>query len=680
MKEGGSSEGAGPPVPNNLPARHREVIGRDQELSLLEEAFREERRVAVLPSAPMPFGGFGTSAVALGFAGRALATRAYPGGVFWAHASGAPNEALARLASSLRTHGASVVRERLAEEPVDASPEDAARAVRLVLQAQREPSLLVLDGVDAEGFADRLPLGEVRVLMVPREARFAFRKRIAIPPLSAAACAELARERGARPRDAADRLALEAISAKELCGVPIAVELAARYVTCTGRSWAAYATRLRTQSHLLAEEGPGMDGYSPSAITAVDVSLEAYTRGSPQRRFLEGASVLAPYAAPIDWVLAAADLDVSKAELVLGPLSDLGLFTVDRGAQTISMHRLVHRRARDLLREDAFRETSRRLAACVAVWLTEDADPARAAEVDARRQHIDAALAAADRAGADLAWVIIADRLGVDLERRGRHAEARDLLQRALARAERLRPPDPGQVRVCLSNLAGVLVEMGDSREARPLLERALAIDDEPAEAAPSSVRLSKLSRTLHDVGHVAAARPLLEHVLSPASSRDSTPPASSPLLPESARVLQELKQAPGGGFIDRALAGDDGTAPDIATLLRTVEQSAAAPATNDGAPTASELTSLGLSLYALGHPGDARPLLERALASDMAVHGPDHPEVAGDLLNLSAVLRSLGDREKARSCLERAKAIVEQALPEDDPLRRGIEARLERV
>ena len=676
MKVASSSDRAGSPVPHNLPEQRPEVIGRDSELSLVESALAEHRRVALLASTPAILGGFGVSAVALAFARRALARGAYPGGVFWVHASGTSSQALARLARDLRVAGPSVVRDRLAEEPSDAPPDEAASAARRALQDQREPSLLVLDDVDAEGFPDRVPLGEVRVIMVPREPRFAFRKKITVPPLSAAASADLARELGARPRDAADRLALEALAGKELGGAPLAVSLAARYVAHTGRSWAAYAMRLRTQARVMASDRGLPEGYAESVVAAVDASIEAHVEGSAVSRVLTAASAFAPHAAPIAWLIAAADLDEPSADAALAVLAGLGLVTIDPVARTISMHRFVHRRVRDLAREAAWRAVSRRAAAGVAAWLAEGA--AAAGEIDARRPHIDEALAAADRAGADLAWVLIADRLGVDLERRGRYHEARDLLSRALARAERLDPPDPGQIRVCLSNLAGLLVEMGEAREARPLLERALAIDDDPKDEAPSSVRMSKLSRALSDVGHTEAARPLLEHALSP--TEDPKKPAASSTLPEAARVLHELKHAPGGGFIDRALAGPDSGAPDVATLLRAVDQSAAAPATSDGAPTASELTSLGLSLYALGHPGDARPLLERALASDLAVHGPDHPEVAGDLMNLSAIVRSLGERDRARAYLERAKAIAEQALPEDDPLRLGIEARLDRV
>lgn len=677
MKEGGNSDrtAPAPPVPNNLPHRLREVFGREGDLAALDEAFRRDRRVTLLASPPARLGGLGITALALAFARRAVLARAYPGGVFWLHGAGRPLEALARFAPDLRLLGSARVREQLDEEPADAPAADVARVVRLALQAPREPSLLVLDDVDAEGWADRLPLGEVRVLMTTSDERCAFRRKVPVAALSGAVAGEMARALGARPRDAADRLALEALAVRELAGVPLAVELASLGVAQDG-SWASYAARLRAAIRPASESA----GHAPSVVAAVDVAIERHAPGSPPRRLLDAAAVFAPHALPLAWALTAAELDPAGADAALTPLLDAGLVQVDPVGETLSMHRFVHRRARDLVAMPAWVAGSRRAAAAVAVWLTEGSGPSRLGEVDARRAHVDEALAAAERAGADLAWVIIADRLGIYLERRGRHDEARSLLERALEKAERLDPPDPGQVRVCLSNLAGLLVEMGQAAAARPLLERALAIDDEPADEAPSSVRLSKLSRVLAGLGHTEAAGPLLSRALNTTAPEAPPPPPSSPGLPESARVLNELRAAAGDAdLLERALHAGSHGAPDVTTILRTVEQGAALPA-GDGATTAAELTSMGLTLYALGHPGDARSLLERALHSNEAMLGPYHPEVAGDLMNLAAVLGSLGDRAGARACLVRANAIAATTLPEDDALRRGIAARLGRV
>lgn len=665
------------PVPHNLLLRRAEIIGRDAEIAAIDEALRRDRRASLMAAVPAPLGGLGTTALALGYARRAVAARAYPGGVFFLHAAGRPADALARLAPELRHHGSPAARAALELEPPDAPVEDAARAVKRALQAPRAPSLLILDDVDTAGLADHLPLGEVRVLSTVRDERLAFRRKVLVGPLAPAVAAARARELGARPRDGSERLALEGLAAKELGGVPLAIDLAARYVRHAGSSWTAYGPLLRARAARAARSPAALSGYAKAVLAVTDLAVDHHLPGSAPRRLLEGAAVFAPHAVPLAWALCAAELPASAADEALAPLLDLGLVRSDAVAETISLHRFVHHRVRDLTPPDAWLRAGKRAAAGVAVWLSESLSPVRLGDVDARRVHIEEALAAAERSGADRSWVIIADRLGVALARRACHDEARELLTRARSAAERLDPPDPGQLRVCLSNLAGLLVEMGEARAARSLLERALAIDDAPDEEAPSSVRLSKLSRALTEVGHGEAAQPLLSHALTEAEAAPSVPTGR---LSDSARVLHEMRQAPGGGeLIERTLSVGEG-APSVTTLLRTVEQAASSPTTDDGAPTASELSSLGLSLYALGHPGDARPLLERALVSDEAVHGPDHPEVAADLMNLAAVLRSLGERHKARACLTRANAIAEAALPEGDTLRVGIAARLARA
>ena len=70
-------------------------------------------------------------------------------------------------------------------------------------------------------------------------------------------------------------------------------------------------------------------------------------------------------------------------------------------------------------------------------------------------------------------------------------------------------------------------------------------------------------------------------------------------------------------------------------------------------------LNRAGTYLYVRARLGDAKALLERALAIDEAAYGPDHPAVATDLNNLASILRDLGQPEAARPLQERALAIT---------------------
>lgn len=79
-------------------------------------------------------------------------------------------------------------------------------------------------------------------------------------------------------------------------------------------------------------------------------------------------------------------------------------------------------------------------------------------------------------------------------------------------------------------------------------------------------------------------------------------------------------------------------------------------------------LERAGAYLRVQGRAVEARPLLERALAIDEAVHGPDDPAVAVSLGNLALVLRDLGDPAAARPLLERALAITKATYRADHP------------
>ena len=79
-------------------------------------------------------------------------------------------------------------------------------------------------------------------------------------------------------------------------------------------------------------------------------------------------------------------------------------------------------------------------------------------------------------------------------------------------------------------------------------------------------------------------------------------------------------------------------------------------------------LDRAGTFLQTQGQPGAAYPLMQRALAIDESVHGPDHSDVAIQLSNLAAVLRDLGDAAGARPLAERALAIDEAVHGPDHP------------
>ena len=85
-------------------------------------------------------------------------------------------------------------------------------------------------------------------------------------------------------------------------------------------------------------------------------------------------------------------------------------------------------------------------------------------------------------------------------------------------------------------------------------------------------------------------------------------------------------------------------------------------------ADTAWLLDRAASYLYVHARFEEARPLLERALAIDENIYGPDHHEDADRLNNLALVLMALGLAKEARPLQERALAIDEQIYGPNHP------------
>ncbi len=91
----------------------------------------------------------------------------------------------------------------------------------------------------------------------------------------------------------------------------------------------------------------------------------------------------------------------------------------------------------------------------------------------------------------------------------GQPAEARPLAERALAIDEAAYGPDHPTVAIRLSNLALILQDLGQLAEARPLAERALAITE--AAYGPDhpdvAIRLNNLATIWRDLGEPGEAQ-----------------------------------------------------------------------------------------------------------------------------------------------------------------------------
>ncbi|MGM1059632.1 FxSxx-COOH system tetratricopeptide repeat protein [Saccharothrix sp. Mg75] len=149
--------------------------------------------------------------------------------------------------------------------------------------------------------------------------------------------------------------------------------------------------------------------------------------------------------------------------------------------------------------------------------------------------------------------------------------------------------------------------------------------------------------------------RALLPHVLTVHEDTTSIPSATTEhtawLLGRAATYLRTH--------------GRPGDAHPLLERALTIDEATYGP---DHPEVATDLSNLGGALSDLGRPGDAHPLLERALAITEATYGPDHPAVATLLNNLGGALSDLGRPGDAHPLLERALAITEAAYGPDHP------------
>jgi NB-ARC domain/Tetratricopeptide repeat/Pyridine nucleotide-disulphide oxidoreductase len=487
---------SGAPTVNNLRARNPYFRGRGEELAALEEVLGRDKKATITHASVFGLGGVGKTALALELAHRAVERGYYPGGVWWVAAEGKPVDALVTFAPVLRANAPEEVRGRLPQEETRA--EAIAEEVRVALQGQRAASLLVLDNV-SEPWGPYIPGGAVRVLVTTRDEGLAIGKASRLEVLSKEQAREVADAIAGKPPNRGEEDARDRVVGRELGGLAVAVEMAARAVHKWFRgSWSAYEGVLRKEPEKVLEDPKLYADYGRGVFKAIDLSIDKCDEEA--RMLLEGAAVLAPEAMPKEWALAAAGIEASSLTNVraTAALRELGLITVDEDKGVVSMHRLVHRwvRARAEAEHKQFwDEVADRAVKCVAKWIIDavqlNQTRAEMEVVDARREHIDRALPMADGIGNDLGWIKIANDLATHLRNRVRYDDSGELYKLALERAETLTPSDPKQLAISLVNLAMLHQDLGQSAVAGPLLERGLAIDEATFGPADPQVALS---------------------------------------------------------------------------------------------------------------------------------------------------------------------------------------------
>ncbi len=578
-------------------------VGREAEIAEIHDRLRQTGRLSV-----HGLGGVGKTQLVA----RYLRDHRdhYPDGLFWLRA-----DQESTLAGDL-----AALTWRL-DLPERTAPEQELQIAAVLHWLREHPRwLLVLDNLEPWVLdAERrlLPPGLPGHLLITSRTPVP-QPRLCLEPLPHHVASQYLMHRTGQADDGAATAVAEALGS-----LPLALAQAAGYLDQTGRDMGSYGALLRTHFvELMAEGHP--DDYPRSIVSTLNLSFERLAQERPAAvallrlcAFLAAAdipiSILQAGAGELPLPLAAALIDDIETDRTVAALRRYSL--VERHGDGLRAHRIVQAVIRQSLSAEEYNAW---LAAAVRIlrpyfpdYLE---DHPHLWSICARLSpHAQVVEKLADTGTVEpVALTTILNGVGVYLWLRGEYEQGAAVLQRTLARSERVLGPDHPQTVDAVQNLGLVRWYEGDLANGRMLIERAAAM----LQARPDPDD-NKLATSLHNLativqaqGDLDAARPLYERALA---------------------------------LRNRVLGSDH-------------------------PHTAYTLNNLGTLLRNQGDHTAARPLLERALLIREHALGPEHPDTAHSLHHLGWLLRDQGDLAAARPFLERATATREKVLGPDHP------------
>jgi CHAT domain-containing protein/Tfp pilus assembly protein PilF len=279
----------------------------------------------------------------------------------------------------------------------------------------------------------------------------------------------------------------------------------------------------------------------------------------------------------------------------------------------------------------------------------------------------------------------------LNLQRRGKFAEAIPIAERALEIREKLLGAEHLDVAVVLNSLGRLYYEKSNHPQAESLHQRALTIREKAlgGEHLLVAESLNNLAIVFQGKGDYSRAEPLYQRALA---IREKTVGAEDALVAQSLHNLANLNKAKGDyvravllyqraiAIREKALGSAD---PNLATSLNNLAnlyremgdysrseqlhlrvlaiwEKALGPEHPD---VADSLNNLALMYFRMGEYAKAEPLYQRALAIREKIFGPEHPLLASSINNLANLYRDQGDIVRAEPLHLRALAIWEKAL-----------------
>lgn len=633
-----------------VPFVDEHFIGREQELTLLNELFLTSNKVALTG-----LGGVGKTRLAVHYCYLQKQRYAF---ILWLSAS-----SKASLDDSLSQHA-----DKLNADPMLKQAEKIA-FVKAWLE-QHKDWLLIIDNADNDQEINAKVLQEF--LPVSPQGHILFTTQIITADLKfkAAAleikCLETAgglflwqRIHGDTQATPDDMTAAQQIS-DALSGLPLALAQAAAYIKENQCALTDYLPFFEKYAKELLN--PDLTDYQ-QVISDHDLPVFATFKLSfsrlpePAKDLLAFCALLHAESIPEEILISAYAVDDFALNQRLKPVLQYGLMVRNQPGKTLALHRLVQQ-VLLLDMDDARKQHYAELA----IPAMNEILPVGDVEFKDWQQYerlLQSGLACVKwithyQLETEHAVCLLNQIAGYLYAAKANYTKAEPLYQRSLAIMEKTLGKDQSGFAHSLNNLALLYDAQGKYEQAEPLYQRSIAIMEKALGKDHSDVApgLNNLAAFYFSQGKYELAEPLYQRSLA---IREKALGKDHPDVATGLNNLALLYDAQGKyeqaeRLVQRSLAikekalGKDH--PDVATILN----------------------NLAWLYHAQGKYELAEPLVQRSLAIKEKALGKNHSAVAVSLYNLAKIYRTQGKHEQAEPLYQRSLAIFEKSLGIDHP------------
>jgi tetratricopeptide (TPR) repeat protein len=591
---------------------------------------------------------------------------------------------VADTVASLNSNLAALAGPHLLNLPEQENPEQPVIVEAVLAELGRRTGwLMLIDNLDSDEAAARLHkqvlprLASGNVLITSRRSNWPDEVAdLAIDKLDEPDATAYLLEKTEHKRAAsADDEQLAKEIARELDGLPVALEQAAAYICQRRIGFGTYLQDFgESRKDVLSWHKEELN-YPEAVLTAWQTTNKHL--GPSERGILRFASFLAPEAIPAALFESQPEKVEEAAELILeetasdshlqaeegdpdvrGLLAELaGWSMITLAEESFTVHRLVQDSIRLSIPEDRRKVWANLALELVNQYIPADALPDDVLSWDMWKlvnSHVAAITAHGDGLDIREPTTRLMNELGTYFYARARFDEAEPLIRRALASDEQALGNEHPNVATHLNNLAQLLKATNRLVEAEPLMRRALVIDEQSfgKDHPDVAIDLNNLALLLQATNRLDEAEPLMRRAMEiDRQSFGKDHPKVATRLNNLALLLQATNRL-------------DEAEPMMRRALVIDEQSF----DKDHPKVAICLNNLAELLRVTNRLTEAEPMYRRALEIDKHSFGKDHPKVATRLNNLALLLKATNRLDEAKPLMRRALEIDEQAFGKNHP------------